>query len=326
MKAKKVYCAALGLAFLAAGCGTSEPEPLGEAEQARLAGTITAGYELSAELESTLNRIARGCMEDLGYSAHQSGRPEGGTQFPAESNDLEIKLGVRYMYQGREFVAEHGYGRSPSEMFPDIQNGELSVFDRLSIAEQEEYKLAYSGDDAAWQSVVWPDGSEVVTFPVDGCLGDAYADVFGENIEAYHQSLYFAFDGLTYEAMDAVEASPAVDELEVQWAQCMADNGFASFESPTDAAFDYAPGIYTDAEIVGPDDPGYTDAKNEEITLALADYACNEEVGLDNERARMFWDGVSGYLSENEAQIYDWYDQLDAYNVRAAEILSGSNS
>ncbi|QSB03958.1 hypothetical protein [Natronoglycomyces albus] len=316
---KFVKIALVSVMLIVAAC--SQPaEKLTERERSEISSVIEYGYSQGDELEKTLERLARLCMEDKGFDIHPGEPDSSRTPFPASFPQIEIRMGIQFMYQDEEFIQENGYGRSPSEMHPDMLE-EPGEFLWLSETEQDKYYRELNGSDGSWIPITWPDGSEIVTYPTEGCMGEVYHSVFGEEITEYHQSLYYAYDAFTAEAMDSVFSNRDLENLEIEWSSCMAAEGFPGLEDPQEAAFSLAPKIYNDAGVNGPDDDGFSDLKSQEIELATADYYCNSTVGLDEARIEIFWDSVGAFLKEYEVQIFAWSERVEEANKIATEML-----
>jgi hypothetical protein len=325
---------AIGLTVSLTGC--TDPE-VAAFDREAFSAVLADGKQAQEKVEDITERLARACMEDAGYSIHPVPQKvsEAATPVPGESDNVEIVMGARFMYQA-DTIDEAGYGASQQERFGYQPGGDddpfvNDPFDELSEEEQWAYWMAYDGGhlrDYAAPDGLEPTPPESITvngreysFPVVGCYADVeqqiHQDAFGDYLSLSH----FAREGLAYVAFGEFHGDPRLEVGLVDWSDCMADNGYPDLSGP-DEAGRLASRLYSDANVFGPGDPGFVDVKAQEIQIAQTDYACNRQVSLDEGRVEIFWEHLEPYAIQHETEVFAWKERTDDALARAQDLLS----
>jgi len=290
-----------------------------------------------ADLTRVIERLAKDCMEDGGFTVHplKQEAPPTATAMPAANSDIEVVMGARYMYQS-ETLDQSGYGASPVEDLGFTPGGAddpfaIDPFSDLAPEDQLDYWLAYDGNylrrdlpgaDAAGG------GYETVTvddrdyrYPRTGCYSDVQNEVFEGEVDGYLRLTHWATEGLGNVAYGEFHVRHEVSVALEDWSDCMSHNGYPDLASPDDA-IQSARDLYREADLFGPEDDGFDSVKQQEIDLARADYACNREVELDERLVEIFWSVLEPYVLEHEAEIYGWKELTEQTLERAQALLS----
>ncbi|MFD0556991.1 hypothetical protein FB566_2243 [Stackebrandtia endophytica] len=325
-----VLCAAV----LLGACTSDETNAF---DRDRFNTMLEQGRVSENDLTGVIERLAKGCMEDRGFTVHplKMEAPPTATAVPAANSNIEVVMRARYMYQ-TDTLDESGYGASPFEDLGFTPGGSDSPFaddpfSELPDEEQLEYWLAYDGSylGNGYPDAQPPEGSyETVAvdgreyqYPNSGCYAEIQDEVFEGDIHGYLTVAHWATEGMGYvgygEFHDHSDVAVALDD----WSVCMSDNGYPDLADPTDA-IQLARDLYRDADVFGPVDEGFEDLKQQEIVIAQTDYGCNVEAELDERQVEIFWSILEPYVVEHEAEIYAWKDLTDQALERAQAMLA----
>lgn len=324
---------AIGLTVSLAGCADAEAA---DYDREALSAVLADGKQAEQQVKDITERLARSCMEDAGYSIHPVPQkvPEAATPVPGASDDIEIVMGARFMFQ-TDTIDESGYAESPRESMgyrPGSDDDPFmnDPFNELSDEEQWDYWVAYDGGDG--REYAAPDGLEptppdsvtvngrTFTFPVVGCYADVQQRIHRDSIGDYLSLSHIAREGLAHIAFGEFHDDPRLETGLEAWSDCMADNGYPDLGDSGDASMS-ASRLYRDADVFGPEDPGFAEIKAEEIRMARTDYSCNHEVGLDEGRVKIFWEHLEPYAIQYETEIFAWKELTDDILARAQELL-----
>ncbi|MFV2109041.1 hypothetical protein [Micromonospora sp. LOL_015] len=333
----------MGLAaacVVAGGCVADDSGP----SRAVLAQILASGFAAELELAETTDRLNRSCMEQKGFLVHPDA-PEGSGRISPryESPNIEIAMTARRIIN-EDRVRMIGYGRSPAEMLGFDPSGVATVtspFGLLSRMEQNQYWLTYQGylpDEVPDRGGPVVDGGdrkvqppnqeeftlpngEKVSYPREGCVADIQRQLFDGKVREFHELTYYSREGIGKAAIGEVRGDPAVREVNRKWSECMRRKGYPGLREPLDAE-NKASSSYG-AKVFGPDSPGYTELKDQEIALAVADYGCNHEVGLDETRVRVFWRNVAAFYQDRQAEIAAWSEMVEDAKVMSQQLLAG---
>lgn len=345
MTARSVLLRATVLAVLtagtASGCASAAE---GDADPAVLAARLAAGFAAQTEVEGLTDRLSRSCMEARGFRTHPVSPAESGAVMrPYQSTNVEVVMEARQIVN-EERAAEIGYGVAPYELLGFDPAGAKapprSAFDRLPRADRDRYWTALLGyvptadqgttaeagftvDETpvrlpGYEQFTLDDGT-VVSYPREGCLAETQQRLFDGRLREFTELGHYAREGIAKTAIGELRTDPVVRAGNGRWAACMQRRGHDGLGEPFDAR-NQASSSYG-AEISGPSSPGFAAKKKAEIALALADYACNHEVRLDETRVGIFWRNVARFYAEREAQVAAWQDMLAAARTRAQQLL-----
>ena len=221
----------------------------------------------------------------------------------------------------RDWVARRGYGLSgglvegpelEAMLASDAANAAQpasvdpneAIYAQLSEGTKAAYDLALNGPPY----VDGEERDEAASWTIaDGCY--TWASIQ----QAERSAAYFADYADLQERMRAVRSTvdtrPRMVELTTEWAHCMADAGHV-YTSPTHAWESVYAVIHGSP---GPDgDPYVTsdEAKALEITVALADYDCKEDLRWDEVRNSVTDEVEAQFLEDNKAEIDEYIDYV----------------
>lgn len=228
------------------GAGTGEvadEEPTGAATEAPTESTETEpdegepetladylGYDFddpeasaarAMEDERRVQELIAGCMAQEGFEYVPAVRPVTSSQvaFDQEEYAREQGFGITTWY-GRE---ERLLGQEQD----DWEDPNRAIVESLTESEREAYYDVLHGpsDESAFAGDLDPETGEPV-FPDDpfgeGCQGQAYAEVYGVQMEIFEK-----LGPELEELWQRVLADPRFQEVDRQWAGCMADRGYS---------------------------------------------------------------------------------------------------
>lgn len=223
----------------------------------------------------------------------------------------------------QERAAQIGYGYTlyvdeqpqDAEMFEDPNQQRVEA---MAPAEQEAYYAVLYG--AASEQTFDAEGEPVVeaTYTPTGCQNEAYEEVNGGQ-DAVYRELEEEFQAL----YEQVEADPRLAEAEARWATCLAAAGF-TYASAEDIfvyleqrmnddvylmdgnAVEVEPALDGEDVPIGPgyDEEALEEVRAEEIAIATADTACQDESGLEEVRQTVQVEYEEAFIAENQA-VFD---------------------
>lgn len=210
----------------------------------------------------------------------------------------------------REWVEEYGYGAvnfpgrdvqpDPEEM-PVDPNQEY--VQSLSESEMAAYYETLHGPQPT-EEELGEDGSYEYNWENAGCYGSAQHEVTGD--DPYSSDEFKPIMDAINELYMGLEKSPALAELNAAWSSCMAEAGYAGFETQTAAQnsiFDEINAHYENATEPIEDDPALLEIQEREIDLALADLECRESTDYRQESLRAQFELEEQFVQEHKAEL-----------------------
>lgn len=189
--------------------------------------------------------------------------------------------------------------------------------EQMDPAEREAYYAALHGDFP--EPTLDEEGEPVFdeTFQPSGCHNEAW-----EEINGGQDVIYRELDEEFNELYERIEADPRLTEATQAWSACMAEAGF-TFTSmdeiyehlnkrmEEDVYLDFDEGSFAvegDAT-EGPQGPSYDEegleaVREEEIAIATADYACNQENDLEQLRQEVQVELEEAFIEEHR-EVFD---------------------
>lgn len=313
---------ALLTAALLAGCA-EPPDPIGRATaEAVLAENIAA----ADRVEQALDRVARLCVENLGFTVHPAA-----TEYE-ETTDIRDLLGA-WVYSAPDpsLPPEEVYGIRVDDpaitlMYegPDGEgvHTEPDPFTELPQADQDAYFAAYYGSPGMEaETVPLPDVGEAERAG-GGCLRDAEDALADGAYPDYlnHAGLAGARGGTDW------EADPRVAEALRAWSDCMAARGhdYAEPAHLRGDLFSRAGDLKAAWQIEGSMSLEEAEAALAEEVAATAadDAACHAESALEEVRVAVFWEYMVAYVGGHEEAFYSFVGRAQDMQVRAQEVLA----
>jgi hypothetical protein len=264
-----------------------------------MAGASSEEFEVSDEqlqqMRDTEEFVAE-CMADEGFEY---------TANVVNPEDWTDPWSEAFALPPDEFAQQYGYGISTlhysqiEEDLPGDPNQEYR--DSLSSEAQEAYERALYGNMMEWEGEEPPPAEE------RGCYGIASAEIYGEDpYEAYDEENdpWVEFESLMHDIgslSQRVQTDPRVEEAMQAYFDCMADagspdlqyvgaaqeviyermselEGWAEIEELYESGnVDEADELSQSFESQEPDPQELAELQEDEIELAVADYACMDE-------------------------------------------------
>ena len=210
-----------------------------------------------------------------------------------------------------EWVAENGYGMNQSPEDVAAQEEQAASY----VDPNQDYVASLSeGEQTAYYEVLYgspqtddmmnEDGSSEYNWEDAGCAGSAQHDVNGESPseDKAHKPL---FDAITtfYEKL---QKDPAVQELDGEWAACMADTGHPDFKAKQDAinaASELSNALYNNDTGEAPSDEALAEVREGEIEIALADFTCSEKVDYTDSMLTVQFKLEKQFVDDHKAEL-----------------------
>lgn len=332
----------------AGGAGSGEPEgaeeqsPLAEfmGDGVTFSGggmmvAATSVGDLSEEDQQRMRQVEElvaECMREQGFE-YVPVDPTGG-------GDREDPFAEAFSLPPDEFAREYGYGIStltPADTADEDQTTDPNqeIRDGLSDSAREQYDRALWGEMAELIEPVEGGGVAIsgASPPAgegerdSGCHGEAGEEVYGEDPMAGPD--IGEFDGL-FADMDAlrqrIESDARVAAATQAWADCLAaagHSGFATVSEPQDDVMERMMELYgsstrdegtpsesrvmnTSADV---DEAALRELQDYEISLATADYECQQEHYVDVRREVAF-DMEEQFVEEHRAELERYRDAM----------------
>ncbi|MCU1376327.1 MAG: hypothetical protein JWO68_3613 [Actinomycetia bacterium] len=275
---------------LLAGCG-SDPSANASSNGKSFEEALGIDQASMQAREAKVQEAVRTCMKAEGFDY---------IPLDPSQSGMSIRFGGPGSDMSKKERKTKGYGITTGLMSkpassPGSDPNE-AIVNALSEADQKAYEIALHGPEAAAAREAAGDGGGVrVQRQIgsgresgpsgeQGCFGTAQAEVPG-GPETVGPDLK--------QMLSRVEADPRLVEANRKWADCMADAGYTDFEQPRDAEkyvmgkMDALMGAEPQGDgvtkfAIGGDDidqAKLADLRQEEITIAVADGTCQDEVG-----------------------------------------------
>lgn len=275
-------------------------------------------FELRWEVERAVDRVARVCMEQLGYHVH----PE---EVPAPEQSAEELVMRTFVWTSPDPGTVHvdGYGdRLGGNITTTYVDGEVVVtdsseYERLPESERLAYQADLHGPDMEAEHAQLSDGTEV-GWIVGGCVGAANRVLFADGVFDFLEQRTHATGGADNGWLD----DHRVRDVHRQWSACMAERGYPDFDVPQDAV--------SALSVRQPDpdtlDGAEYDARLEEFTditvdQAVADLACHERYEVQPTQEAVFWEYMLDYLADYEVTVFGFADAADSILETAQQII-----
>lgn len=288
---------ALLLAAAIVGCtsaNTAVPAPTwGDSNLDPLSRYIADDDDVVAARAVAQQEIVTQCMADQGFT------------YVAVEQPAEIDAEDNSFYRTREWAAEHGYGiverhLPGAEASPAATDPNVSYFNGLPPAQRTAFEEALHGTSTEDPSTL--DWTE------QGCSGKAEHEATskrGPRPPILDEALNF---------IDSLEKDPQVVAVYDDWQKCMRENGYADEEVPGQGfAFDATVSRYVEKNpSATSEDSAVQRLKADEVTQALADRDCADEVHFVTRRLTALAELEQDYIAEHQKELEDvrlWLDQ-----------------
>lgn len=210
----------------------------------------------------------------------------------------------------KEWVAKNGYGMAMTLDKP-IKWGvdpNAEYVASLSEAEVAAYHEALSGTNNFSMTE-----EETAAYLADwegaGCRGAAEHEVRRDQ-EPFQDPQFEDIIAAMYEIPSSVRMDPRIVALAPRWADCMANAGYTGFSTPDDAAESVLKAqneLYEDGidpvTGIGPSDEDLAAFRELEISTALTDFTCQEEVDWMKVTAEVTLELEEVFVTDNKATL-----------------------
>ncbi len=281
--------------------------------------------EQSNEDSMKVEELTAACMAEQGFQYTPVDWSQQGSMRASEGPEEE--------WGTLEFAKKWGYGATtnpwgggedvaPEDEFVDPNQAAVEA---MSETEQTAYYEALYGPPPA-------EGEEgemaEYNWETAGCSGSASHQVYevdkgmiGEEFAALQEEMEVMWR--------SVEEDPRLAELHAEWASCMADAGYDGLAVPMDAEnliYDKTNAIYDEVFAAAPLDENSTEEDfqaqqdeiearlaeitEEEITTAVADYTCREEVDLTRTQAEISVERQQEFYDDHKTELEAWRDAM----------------
>jgi hypothetical protein len=240
------------------------------------------------------------CMADEGFDY----APVDSAQYSGMTDSAQEEYGTK------KWVAENGYGMSQSpEQIAEGQEQSEEFVDpnqdyvaSLSESEQAAYYEVLYGVQPTEEEMS-EDGSFEYNWETSGCQGAASHEINGDQpSQDEHKDLFDAMNAL----YESAAASPTLVKLDAEWATCMADAGYTGFTKKADAQESISTAmnkIYEESAEGGPDEQALADLRETELTQAMVDYTCTEDVNYTEASTEVQFELEEQFITDHKAQL-----------------------
>lgn len=305
-------------ATMIGGCSSGDSD-LTDEDMERYLQASSENSALRWQVDYNLQRIALLCMEESGFDVVGEGYEESFVATEPLFQDEQSRRASRGLAIAPD--PEQGY-------MVDIRSWEigedgmgLSDFNRLPEGERNRWYEAWfgpHGDSPEGSESITLDNGQTASWPVEGCLGEAYAALFGEDgYASFIQEAIHAQGGI----IEGWDAENEVVEARAAWIGCMADSGYSQdFDSPNELrrSMDTVVGDFVEADLDSPEPEDYRAA---ELEMARIDIACQNETNV----AEIEYDAYSRQLAEvlhaNEEVVFAFAQTAEDLLIEAQDIL-----
>lgn len=279
-----------------------------------------------------VEEITADCMAELGFEyTPVDYSTQGGVSF--SSDDLDVEWG------SREFAEQYGYGAttdpwSDQEM-PEPDPGDEWVdpnqeyVESMSESEQTAYYAALYGEQTFDENAD-PDEPIEWDWTQGGCSGKAQHEVY-EVGTGMDDDSFQALQEEMNTMWESMMSDPRIAEATAEWGACMADAGYSGLASTEDAQnliYDKVNAIYEEAYSDVSFDENTTEEDfaaldkavqdqisaltAEEIEIAVADFDCRDDVGLDAIQQKINLEYQQEFVDTHKAELDAWMDAVQS--------------
>lgn len=327
--------AATAMVFVLAGCSgtqggdalTYEDSPLSEYLTAAYGGDLSPEEQQkqSEENQRKIEELVAQCMADEGFE-YSPNTDNGGMVFSDSDGQWEPDK--------REWVEKYGYGMVNS---PFAEQQEENPTEEFVDPNQDYVETLSESEQTAFYEVLYgptPDEEEMgegesfeYNWETAGCQGWAQHEIDGDDV--WQSDEFAELRTKMEELWTNSQESPALADLNAEWAKCMADAGepgFATQPEATQSISDEQTALYETAygdgsEPVDTESPEFVDPNESpemkklgerEIELALVDLECREKTSYTEKSLKIQFASEEKFIADNKAE-------LDAFKAAAEQ-------
>lgn len=325
----------VGSTLALAGCSSpgspaAEDSPLEVLYAAALGsdGSLSAAERHAQERARYLRQdeLVAQCMAEQGFTYVPSDYGAPAQDFSALNSDgLDpAEFAALYGYAittWEDTPAGLAWAQAEDERGPDVNPNE-AIQEAMGEAEAEAWREALSGTDAYWEAAA---ATLEWDWEQEGCIGRARheigADSGREAADAVTSDPQYTELLNEWNAIgERTAADERLDALRGEWATCMVTAGFPGLPSPEAAMqsiFDAKSALIATLPTEDLQDPAFTgpdltELREQEISIATADLACQEKVDYVQRVREVRDEHERAFIEENGAT-------LDAYLTALAE-------
>lgn len=277
------------------GGGEEDVGPLGE-YMMKLGGNLDQAD--AEEMSRRMEELTAECMAEEGFDYNPS--TQSGVSF-VSGDDMPDWRSV-------EFAEQYGYGATTYEDMPGYVSGKEIVdpnqdyVEAMTESERTAYYEALDGP----QPTPGPDGEYEWDWETAGCRGAAQHEVYGATSAAWEDE---EFAGLVDEInglYQRVADDPRLADGVAEWASCMADAGYtvSALDDAQQEIYDAVNELWSTPD--GPSDAALDELREREITTAVADRTCLEQVGYRDLEREVNRDLEEEFVDTHRAELDAW--------------------
>lgn len=314
-------------ALLLTGCSSSDgKKSAGESEKGpldkRLAFLNSGDFDAEkySEQQKQVEVAVAQCMKEEGFEYTPVDYDSGSISF-VSSDDYEETQTVSYAKKYGYGVFSYPEEETPVEDTPEEEFNDPNQEYIESLSEDEQadfYSTLYGpGPD---ENLSEEEMDAWYSDPANqGCYGAAQNKAYETESNFYESPQAQDFFDLHSEFFNTIEENTKVVELNDAWAQCISEKGY-NFSSPSeamDSVYAVNESFYTDVvnedgsiepnaqEYQEPNPDELEEAKENEISLATADFECQEKLDYRKKKTAVQWELEEQFIKENESLIQE---------------------
>lgn len=215
----------LGIIMSACGGSTAPVDATQSLEDALGYSDPEGLQRVLRQRQSEVQDLVTTCMTEQGF-----------TYIPYVPAEIDLSAQSTSGLSEEEYAATSGYGIATtvdelfqSDLFNPDADPNTAITEAMSVEERAEYNLVLFGSETAADDAV--SGVRLGGGAIGGCAGDAQKAIYGEGGPF---QLFGDFGEAIEELQDRIDADPRIIDINVQWSECMAEQGW-SYASPQGA-------------------------------------------------------------------------------------------
>ncbi|MDR6865783.1 hypothetical protein J2Y69_000365 [Microbacterium resistens] len=290
--------AVVGLTLLLTitGCSDSPQSEAVSEETLRAASTLT---DFPPEIEIAESISIHDCIRRAGIDMPFDSRA---------GSSPSLTFGLSNIFTTADEAKRLGYTSTISDGGEVIQEWE----DNLTGTEREKYYLALLGPDGGEKAEVQLGNGTVISTSREGCIAEAQTEIYG-SVDAALSFLALVNEYLSAAGEGASDRDARLKALIPDFEECMKQQGY---KVDGLGVQDTAEQMFGGYRAPG-DPPGQAEQQ-----LALADFECQQDIGLRDAVAESFAHTASDWLRANEGKLLAMQEELKLVKDRAIEIIN----
>ncbi|HEY0239069.1 MAG TPA: hypothetical protein VGC37_10495 [Friedmanniella sp.] len=241
-------------------------------------------YTFSADeqraISAEADELIAACMKDQGFDYDEPYEPD------------EPVLPSLDGLTAVQWAELYGYGVSTLAETASDQ-ADAAVVER-GAAEQQAYDAALYGTGST--------DAVAYDWQQEGCMGAAYHEASGGADELMRDARFAELFAAIDLAREQAATSEQTTALDAEWSACLAEAGHPGIATPADAVARVRAG-WLDAGGAVADDEVRADLRAEEIAVASADAACQDELDYPARADQIVWAAEADLVAERQDEL-----------------------